>query len=125
MTANDYNIIYTGEDDEEIGKKLNDDMTQVITSSDHLQTILRGNVIASDTAINGWRITSTIPEDTLMAENKGLRTMYVILSFVIVILSGILIFTLCRHVKKRLIKIEELEENAVDNIDLDKINING
>ncbi len=125
MTTTDYTLLYTGEDEEEVGSKLNEDLSQVIASSDHLQTILRGYVIASDTTINGWSITSTIPEDTLMGENKGLRSLYVILSAAIIILSGILLFFLCRQVKKRLTKIAEIEANLDDYSDIDNINING
>ena len=59
------------------------------------------------------------------SENKGLRSLYVILSAAIIILSGILLFFLCRQVKKRLTKIAEIEANLDDYSDIDNINIHG
>ena len=125
MTTQEHEIVYTGLDDEDIGSTLGIDLTQVIDSDDHVQTIVRGQVIASDPCINGWHITSTISEDTLMAENKNMLTLYIILSAAVIILSAVLLFLLCRQVKKRLTKIQEIEDNLEEYSDIDNINLNG
>ena len=124
MSTQDQSIIYSGDEVENSSGKLDDNLAQAVESSDHLSIQLRGNVIASDACLNGWRITSTIPEDTLTAENSNLKSIYLIMSIGISVLGIIIIIILCLQVKKRMKLFQEIEENLDDITDIKDLKIN-
>ena len=125
MSTPDHRIIYSGDEKEHSSGMLDEDLAQAIESSNHLSIQMRGNVIASDACLNGWRITSTIPEDTLTAENSGLRSIYLILSIVVIVLGIIIITILCFQMKKRLALLQEIEDSLGDVTDIKDLNLNG
>ena len=125
MSTPEHKVIYSGDEKETQSGVLDEDLAQAVEDSSHLSIEMRGNVISSDTCINGWRITSTIPENTLTAENNSLRTIYLILSVVISIVAIVLITLLCLNIKKRLNEFAQIEENLEDYTDIKDINLNG
>ena len=122
MSTADHQIIYSGDDKENSSGALDTDLAQAVENSNHLSMQLRGNIIASDTCTNGWRITSTIPEDTLTAENGSLQTIYLIMSIAIIVLGIVLITLLCLHIKKYTATIQQLENSDGDYSDLNSLN---
>lgn len=117
-------VVYSGDENEMVDGKLSDELSQTIENSSHLSVKLRDHIIASDTCINGWRVTSTIPESTLAVDNKNLRTVYIIISVVITIVSIILIVIMSLSAKKRITELDTIEENLDDYSDIDKVNLN-
>ena len=125
MSTPEHHVIYSGDENEMVNGTLSEDLAQAVENSSHLSIELKGTVIASDTCVNGWRITSTIPENTLTSDNRGLRIIYLIISAVIIILAIVLITILCINVKKRLDEFARIEENLDDYADIKDINLNG
>ena len=125
MSTTNHYIIYSGDEFENSSGTLDENLAQAIENSNHLSIQLRGNVIASDACINGWRITSTIPESTLTSENGNLRTIYLVMSIGIIILGIVIITILCLQVKKRMKAFQEIEENLEDITDIKDLNLNG
>ncbi|MBR1874538.1 MAG: hypothetical protein IJ807_06500 [Eubacterium sp.] len=123
MSTPEHDIIYSGDSEETSNGSLDTDLAQAVENSNHISTTLRDTIIASDTCINGWRITTTIPESTLTSENATLRTIYIIVSLLISTLSVVVIFFLCRHIKRRTEELEKLSEDIDEYSDLKNLNI--
>ncbi len=125
ISTPDHRIIYSGDENEMASGKLTDDLAQAIENSSHLSIELKGNVISSDACVNGWRVTSTIPEDALNSDNHTLRTIYLIISAFVMIVTIVLVTLLCLQTKKRLEEFEKIEESLDEYTDIKDINLNG
>lgn len=117
-------VVYSGDENETVDGMLSENLAQTIESSSHLSVELKGHIIASDTCINGWRVTSTIPEDSLAVDNGNLRLIYLIVTLIITIVSIVLIVLMCLSAKKRIGALENIEDNLEDYTDIDDINLN-
>ncbi len=117
-------VVYSGDENETVNGILNEELAQTIETSSHLSIKLKDYIISSDTCINGWRVTSTIPESSLAVENNGLRTAYLITSLIITLISIVLITLMCLSAKKRMGALENIEDNLEDYSDIDNINLN-
>ena len=115
-------VVYSGDENETVSGILTEELSQAIETASHLSVKLKGNIISSDTCINGWRVTSTIPENTLAVENSSLRLIYLILSAVIIAVSIVLIVLMCLSAKKHIKEIEIIEDNLDDYNDNDDLN---
>ena len=123
LSTPEHHVIYSGDKNEMVDGKLSDDLAQAVEDSTHLSIELKGNIIASDSCVNDWRVTSTIPEDTLTAENGTLRTLYLIISIVVMIVTIVLVVILCLHTRKRLTEFEQIEASIDDYADIKDINL--
>ena len=124
ISTKDHHVIYSGDKDESINGVLNGDLAQTIESSTHTSMEMRGQIIASDTCSNGFRVTSTIAESSLTLGTGNLKIVYLIISSAIIALSVFLMIILCRAILRRSKQLDSIEENIEDYTNLDDININ-
>ena len=117
-------VVYSGNENEMVSGVLEEDLAQSIMTSNHLSTELRGHIISSDTCINGWRVTSTIPTSALAVDEKGTKIIYFVVSIIITITSIVLILLMSLSAKKRIGALENIEENLEEYTDIDDINLN-
>ena len=123
LSTKDHHILYSGNKDESMSGMLDADLAQTIESSKHTSIEMRGEVIASDTCLNGFRITSTISENTLTTENGNLKALYLIISLVIIALMIFVFILLCRRIIRRSRELSKIEDNLEDFTNINEINI--
>lgn len=123
LTTPNHQVVYSGDNDEMLNGMLDSDLAQAVENSKHISIETHGNVIASDVCTNGWRVTSTIPQDLLSGENTSLRTIYLIISLVVIGLTIGTVILLCRLTKQRMEEFENIEENLEEFTDIENLNI--
>lgn len=123
LSTTDNRIIYSGDQEEEKSHTLNSDLAQTIESDDSLSMTIRDTVIASNTCINGWRVTSTIAESNLSAESHSLRTLYILISLLVIVASIVLVVLMLIQYKKSVGHLKMVEDNLEEFTDLNHLNI--
>lgn len=117
-------ILYSNDKNDEIGNSLDSDISQAVSSSDHLSMILKGRVIASNTCLNKWKVITTIPLSELKGEDAVIQTVYLLISIVFIIISVVCVVMFTVSIKKRMKMLEDIEQNLIDYEDIDNLNLN-
>ena len=116
-------LLYSSLPDEELGSSLDQELSQAVSSSDHLAMVLRGQVIASDICDNQWRIISTIDTDDLTGTNSSVRNAYIVVSVTLIIIGIICVTLLVILISRTTKKLALIEDNLENYTNLDDINI--